>query len=268
MIKTDYHMHTSYSLDASSSMEEMIAQAVNIGMTEICFTDHYEFEVLKTKDSYTIDYDKYVNEFNQLKEKYSNKINLMLGIELGLIETAGDDIRKLIEKYNFDFTIGSSHIICGDDLYLKKLYENRAKKEAYQIYFEETLKNILAIDGICVYGHLDYVSRYAPYPNKLFVYEEFSDVIDEVLKALISKNIGLEINTSGFRYGLNQTHPHVSILKRYKEFGGKIVTVGSDSHHKKDVAAGFDKAYEVLTAAGFDSVALFRERKPTFIKIT
>ena len=98
-------------------------------------------------------------------------------------------------------------------------------------------------------------------------YNEFKPITDKILKALIEKEKGIEINTSGFKYGLNHTHPQFPIVKRYKELGGKIITVGSDAHRPEQITFKFDVAYRMLKEAGFDEISLFREKKPIFVKI-
>ena len=128
----------------------------------------------------------------------------------------------------------------------------------------EVLENIDLFPEISVYGHLDFINRYGKgvYENyKEFNYELHQDILDKILKKLISKNIGLEVNTSGFRYGLDNFHPHINILKRYKELGGKIITIGSDSHKAEDIMRNFDKVKRMLKELGFNSYCTFKNRK-------
>ena len=87
------------------------------------------------------------------------------------------------------------------------------------------------------------------------------DIIDEILKKLISKNIGIEVNTSGLRYGLKNFHPHINILKRYKKFGGEIITIGSDSHRSEDIMKDFDIVKKLLKELGFNSYCTFKNKK-------
>ncbi len=147
-------------------------------------------------------------------------------------------------------------------------FEGYTRKEAYLRYFEEVLQNIKLYDNeFDVYGHLDYVVRYGGYAEKRIDYQEFREILDEILIQLIKKDKGIEINTSGIRYGLGNPHPNIDIVKRYKELGGKIITIGSDAHKVEDFAKDFDIAYDLLKEAGFDEIAIFHHRKPDFIKI-
>ena len=107
--------------------------------------------------------------------------------------------------------------------------------------------------------------RYSP--EKGYNPVDFREIIDEILKLLISKGKGIEINTAGLKSGLEYVHPHEFILKRYRELGGEIVTVGSDAHDKSRVADNFKEAEAALKAAGFDRYAVFRQRKARFFEL-
>ena len=83
----------------------------------------------------------------------------------------------------------------------------------------------------------------------------------------LEKDKGLEINTSGIRYGLGNPHPNIEILNRFKELGGKIITIGSDAHKTDDLGKDFDMAYNILEKVGFNKIAIFHNRIPEFINI-
>ena len=143
-------------------------------------------------------------------------------------------------KYPFDFVIGSSHVVHGIDPYYPHYYDGRSEDEAYLEYFESILENLHTNVDFDVYGHLDYVVRYGGYENKVIDYEEFRDILDAILAELIKKDKGIEINTSGIRYGLPNPHPNIDIIRRFKELGGKIITIGSDAHKVEDLAKDFN----------------------------
>ena len=146
--------------------------------------------------------------------------------------------------------------------------ENHKASDSYRAYFEEMLSYVRNYKDYDVYGHLDYIARYAPADaDRPFSYFDYSDLIDEILKAIISNHKGIECNTSGLRKPLNATNPSVDILKRYKELGGEIITVGSDAHFAEHVAADFDKAADILKACGFRYYNTFVHRQPVFDKL-
>ena len=73
---------------------------------------------------------------------------------------------------------------------------------------------------------------------------------------------------AGFKYGLGHAHPVMDTLKRYKELGGEIITIGSDGHAPEQMAWDFHKAPSILKEAGFDYFTTYKNRKPEFHKIT
>ena len=265
MYKIDYHMHTNFSSDSDAPMEEMIKAAIDRGCNEIAITDHVDFD---DRYDYT-DYNTYMPVIQELAHKYKGDITVTFGVEIGLESLWADKINKITQDFPFDFIIGSSHAVCTKDLYFdrEEYFSGKTKEEAYSTYFKEMMKNIDACRDFCVYGHMDFISRYGTYKDNSLCYGDYAELIDTVLKALIGKGKGIEINTSGFRYGINNVYPQLDILKRYRELGGEIITVGSDAHFTRDVADHIDFAYDMLELAGFKYISVFRNRKPQFIKL-
>ena len=120
----------------------------------------------------------------------------------------------------------------------------------------EKIKNAQSDVDFDVYGHLDYVVRYGPNKNQFYSYQKYAEVIDEILRTLIQKGKGIELNTAGFKYGLGHAHPTLDILKRYKELGGEILTIGSDGHTPEQIAWEFDIVPSLLKEAGFDVISI------------
>ena len=266
MINTDFHVHCNFSGDASASMESMVAAAVEKGFKQIAFTDHIDFSPTGEK-LYYIDYDEYLIEFNRIKDKYAGKIELVFGIEMGLEPQIAHVINDFISKYPFEFVIGSSHSTEMKEHFSEDFFQGKDKKTAHAMYFEEVYKNVTTINCFDCYGHLDYISRYGPYEDKSLNYWDHDEIIDEILMELISDGKGIEINTSALRYGLDSPYPCFDILKAYKDFGGEIITIGSDAHEPKNLGWQFDKARDVLLNAGFEYYTVFKNRKPKFIRI-
>ena len=262
MIRQDYHMHTNYSIDSNAPMETMIQSAVKKGFTEIAFTDHIDFTY-----GISINYTEYINQLNKLKDKYKKQIKIVLGVEFGLSVNSAKESAEFVRKFPFDFVIGSSHDIMGSDLWNKSFFRGKNKETAYTLYFEEIINNIKTQPNFCVYGHLDFIIRYAPYDDNSLHYRDYADYIDTIFKLLIENGKGIEINSSGFRYQLNTTHPRTEIIERYLELGGKIITVGSDAHSPEYVGAEFDYVETMLKELGVKRICQFREMKPVFIAI-
>ena len=132
-------------------------------------------------------------------------------------------------------------------------------------YFPFLLKK--KIKCFDVLGHLDYVVRYGKHQAEAYSYEKFSDEIDMILRELISSGKGLELNMAGIKYGLGFAHPHPSVLRRYKELGGEIITVGSDAHKAEHIGYEFEIAGELLKSCGFRYYTEFENRKAVFRRI-
>lgn len=262
----DCHVHTNISHDGISRYEDYINIGKQKGVDEITFTEHWDdYTGLETKLK-TLDISKYREEY--LKYKNDSVLKTNFGIEIGLQPDIIKKVKTIVNEYPFDFIIGSSHITCKKDMAMdKSFFEGLSRREAYLKYFEEILKNIELYNEFDVYGHIDYVVRYGGYAENKIDYIEFKEILDEILLSLIKKNKGIEINTSGIRYGLGNPHPNIDIIRRYKELGGKIITMGSDAHKVNDLASGFDVAFDILENAGFDEIAVYHNRVPDFVKI-
>ncbi|ADL42182.1 histidinol phosphate phosphatase HisJ family [Caldicellulosiruptor obsidiansis OB47] len=264
----DYHIHSNFSSDSNMSMEDAVKKAIELNLDEIAFTDH--MDLLYPSVSYPvwdINYEDYMNEFYSIKEKYSNKIKIKLGSEVGLQPHSIEKSLEILNSYSFDFVIASTHVVDFQDLADGVFYQEKAKQQAYIRYFEETLNLIKSFDKFCVYGHLDIVKRYGDYENKDLDKEEYWDLIDEILKLLILKGKGIEVNTSGFRYGLGMPHPEYKIIKRFYELGGEIITLGSDAHSTEYIAYMFSYTVDMLKSIGFKYLTKFENLEPIFVKI-
>jgi histidinol-phosphatase (PHP family) len=267
MIIGDYHNHTDFSADCDTPAELMIEKAIDLGLSYLCMTDHMDPDMQFPGLDFTFDLDEYFAKHQELKKRYQDKITLLTGIELGLQPHIGDDLRNIVNAGTYDFIIGSIHVVDHVDPYFKEYWEGKTEYQGTYRYFENVLESLAAFDNFDVFGHLDYVVRYGPTQDKNYSYHQYKEIIDEILKVLISKNIGLELNTAGLKYGLSFAHPQVEVLKRYRELGGEIITVGSDGHKPEHLAYDFHKVPDILKEAGFSYYTIFKNRKPEFIKL-
>ena len=263
----DVHMHTHFSGDSEASPFAIAQKAYDIGLAGICFTDHLDIDYKETPGLFDLDIPAYKKEIELVKEAFSDKLDIGWGIELGLQPYLAEKNANIITENDFDFVIGSTHVVKQIDVYFPPYYEGRNEDDCYRDYFEETLKNAQSNVDFDVYGHLDYVVRYGPNKNKYYTYEKFADIIDEILRTLISRGKGIELNMAGFKYGLGHAHPIMDILKRYKELGGEIITIGSDGHAPEQIAWEFAKVPDILKEAGFEYFTTFKNRKAEFHKL-
>ncbi len=271
MIQGDFHMHTEFSTDSSASVRSMLDASAARGLHTVCITDHLDMDYPPDEelgaDPFRLDLDTYFQELSALKDEYRGKLDVRIGVELGLQPHLGKAYEKLTEKYPFDFVIGSLHLIHGMDPYYGKIFEGRTDAEVYREAFLETARCLENVSAFDVLGHLDYVVRYGRRQAQEYSWREFADEIDEILRLLISSGKGLEMNMAGIKYGLEFANPHPDVLRRYRELGGEIVTVGADAHRPEHAAYDFEEAGEILKTCGFRYYAEFAGRKPVFLPI-
>ncbi|MCC8141665.1 MAG: histidinol-phosphatase HisJ family protein [Lachnospiraceae bacterium] len=263
----DTHIHTAYSGDSSADPDEMIKKSIDLGLDGICITDHLDLDFPETPGFEPLDPEAYAAGICRARESYRETFPVGFGIEIGLQPHLADAHREFLDTYDFDFVIGSSHAVHGKDPYYPPFFEGRTQQEAYQEYFESIVENILAFDDFDVFGHIDYVVRYGPEKNENYSYEEYREILDVILKLLVDRGKGIEINTAGFKYGLGHPNPTEEIIKQYRELGGEIVTIGSDAHSPEQIAYAFEKVPDILKDCGFQYYTVFQGRKPEFIKL-
>ena len=270
MIRSDIHIHTSFSSDCEEPMENQIEQAVSLGLETLCFTEHMDkdYPLAPSRDKsaepeFWLDTEKYRAKYLEMKEKYAGRIRLLFGVELGLQPHLSSWCADYVSGYDFDYIIGSVHTINRMDPYYPAFFEGRSEREAYEEYFDEALSDIQGFSNFDSLGHLDYVVRYGPNKNRDYSYRAFADHIDPILEAIIDKGIALEANSAGYRKGLGEPNPCKDVLVRYKELGGELITVGSDAHLTGSMCNDFARLEALLLECGFKYHAVFEGRKPT-----
>lgn len=270
-ICADCHLHSSHSGDSRASMESMIEQGLALGLKQMCFTEHMDMDYPVTdrdpEDKFILNTDSYLYDLIRCKERYADRIKLLFGIELGLQPHLSGNNARYVHSYDFDFVIGSSHVVNGKDPYYPSYYEGRTEADAYREYFTSIMDNLKKFTNFDVYGHLDYVVRYGPNKDENYAYADYRDVIDAILNMLIENEKGIELNTAGLRKGLHAPNPCADILRRYRELGGELITIGSDAHTPADIGSHFDEAADILSACGFRYYCVYQKRVAEFLKL-
>lgn len=270
-LKADYHLHSYFSGDSDTPMEQMILKGIELGLNRMCFTEHmdmdYTYETPEKSGMFELNTDSFLYELASLKAKYEGQIQVLFGVELGLQPHLKKELALYAKSYEFDFIIASAHLCNKKDPYYPSFYEGRSDEAAYREYFESVLEDLKVFQNFDVLGHLDYVVRYGKTKDAGYSYAKYQDVIDNILTFLLEHEKGLEINTGAIGYGLKELNPCTDIIKRYKELGGEIITVGSDAHEPGSLARGFDRAREILLDCGFRYYTVFEKRTPEFLRI-
>lgn len=248
----DSHMHTKFSADSEMNASEALsrAQKLNLG---VVFTEHFDYGLELYGKKFSFDPENYMLEYKNLRGT-----NVRLGVEVGLREFARSANEKFIAQTDFDLVIGSIHLVDDFDIYYPNFYVGKDKTTAYKKYFRQMAIEAEIAD-YDVLGHIDYICRAAPYENPEIDYPTFAAQIDEVLKIVVEREKVLELNTRRFYYA-HSVKELVPVYKKYRELGGKYVTIGSDAHEVNAIGKYFTRAMEF--ARDLDLVPVtFCERK-------
>ena len=301
----DCHLHTCFSGDSETPVRDQLDRAIALGMQAVCITDHHDWDAPNEKgemdDRFLLDFPDYLPALREIREEYRGRLNMGIGVELGLQLHARQDTENVMKLYGdtFDFIIGSIHFVDHYDVYYPQWFAmdamdvsearsderfaratrripTREEAEAvtreqeaarYRHFFEVTLKRLESYDCFDSLGHLDFVVRYGPNKNRFYDFKTYGDIISAILELLIRKDKALEVNTGGFKYGLGHPNPCEDVLKRYRELGGRLLTVGSDAHVPGFVGYEFDRTAELLKEIGFREYALYRKRVPVMLPL-
>ncbi|MBQ2755057.1 MAG: histidinol-phosphatase HisJ family protein [Oscillospiraceae bacterium] len=265
----DSHTHTDNSFDGHHSAMTLCEAAVENGISGIAITDHCEIELFE-EHNLTLRMRQSFFEAHKAKAVFCDDLIISCGIELGQPLAALDKTDMLLSSYNFDFVLCSTHSLPGQLDFALNYYKNYSAKQ-FNIMFAAYLRQVIRtiewgnFDSL---SHLTYPLRYTINKNGETVdLDLHRDLIDAVLKLLAEKGKALEINTSGLRQKLQCTLPTLDIVKRFRELGGELITLGSDAHFSHHIGANISDGMELAKAAGFDHVAFFLDRKPQMVKI-
>ncbi|MFQ6792846.1 histidinol-phosphatase HisJ family protein, partial [Thomasclavelia sp.] len=271
----DYHVHCEFSDDSLYDMEDCVKDAISINMQEICFTDHVDYGVKKDWSEGNIqyrsgdplanvDYPKYFEKLAYLKEKYQDQIVIKQGMEFGVQHHTIDKYENLFKKYDLDFVILSIHQVNDKEFWNYEFQKESSEAEFYQAYYDEMYRVVQNYHHYSVLGHMDMLKRY---DNKdgYDAFKNHQDIITKILKYIIADGKGIEVNTSSFRYGLDDLMPSKEILKLYLSLGGKILTIGSDSHEKNHLLnSNIENVKKILKEIGFTQYCTFEKMKPIY----
>ena len=257
----DYHMHTNYSGDSSYKMEHVVKDAIKLGIDELCFTDHVDYRRISHEPNFA----RYFAEIEKMQVKYGDKICIKKGLEFGMQTHTVGKYEDIIAKYPLDFVILSVHQINDQGFWIGEYQKGKTKSEYVHGYYQEILDLINMYDDYSVLGHLDLIRRYCDAPEPVLT--DNREIIVDILKTVIKKDRGIELNTSHIRYGLDDWMPARDVLELYHDLGGKIITLGSDSHQKDHLGFYIKEGRELLKEIGFTEFCTFEAMQPKFHKL-
>lgn len=253
----DYHIHSMFSDDSISLLEDIIKDAIHKGLQEICICDHVDYGIKTDKNC---PYFFYIREYQRLKKLYNHEITIKLGIEFGIQVEYIDLFQKDFDHYDFDFVIMSNHQVGNKEFWNYAFQDGKTQEQFHKEYYEAILNCTKQYKDYSVLGHLDMIKRYDKIGN--YADENNKSLIQEILKQVIKDGKGLEINTSSYAYNLPNTTPSKQILTWYKALGGEIITIGSDAHTTNRIGSHFDESIDLLKSLGFNAIYTFDKMKP------
>jgi histidinol-phosphatase (PHP family) len=191
-------------------------------------------------------------------------VQIRFGVELTYDRSWESDIRDHLARHAYDFTIGSVHDRVASPYNPRNVagwVAGRSLREIVAPSFDEV--EAAARSGLFdAIGHIDGVKRYL-YPHvRPSDFEAAPELYERILLALVESGTALEVNTSGLRYTIKEAFPHPAIVARFRELGGRAVTVGSDAHRAEHANWGLEEGYGIAAAAGFDALT-FRRAQAT-----
>ena len=270
----DYHVHTDYSDDSDYHMEDVVVDAIRLGLDEVCFTDHVDYGIkwdwgTEHKILYrgerplaNVYYPQYIEEITELQYLYGDKICIRTGLEFGVQTHTIPLFRSLYSRYPFDFIILSIHQIEDKELWTQDFQKGKSQREYNEKYYEEMLSVVQKYKEYSVLGHLDLIARYDE--NGVFPFQKIQGLVETILKNILADGKGIEVNTSCYQYGLPDTTPSIEILKLYRELGGKIITIGSDSHEPKHLGSHIKETQQLLKSLGYTHFCTYEKMSPIF----
>lgn len=259
----DYHMHSRVSYDAEFAPAQMALAAKAAGLREICFTDHMDYSQKIPHEEISFSPGEYRDAYRDVSLP---GLTIRHGIELGLTPWNKQEAARDLAAFPYDFVIGSIHHVDELDIYFPEFWLDKTPREAERRYLETMLECVTVHDGFDVLGHLTYVSKSPSNPaSRIIPLEDYRDIVEEILRTLVRKGKGMEINTSGLDR-IGDFFPGAEYLRRFRELGGEIVTVGSDAHTPDRVGRQIPEALSLLKDI-FGYVCTFAGRKPVFHKL-
>ena len=270
MIKYDFHMHSTNSLDGRQSVEEACITAIEKGLCGIAITDHADINFFvkdKTLDRFT----NLISDLESARKKFGNKLEIFTGIEVAEYLTNPEGAEQTLALTEYDVVLGSIHTVLMDgipDSYSRIDFGSMTMDKIIafvDLYYDKMLE-MIENTSFDILTHLTCPLRYinGKYGRELDI-NIFKGKISNILSEVIRREIVLEVNTSGRAEEKKFFMPDRDILEAYYEMGGRRVSIASDAHVSRNITVGFDDAEKMLKEIGFNGYYIFTKRKPIFI---
>ncbi len=263
----DTHIHTDNSPDGKHSPMFICEQAVEKGLRAICFTDHCEIDKFFEEKYNKMVFNSFF-ESSKARLAFEGQLLVLLGVEMAQPLSNLTLSEAVIDKYNFDYILTSIHTPCNFDCDIKEIEYDKIDVYRFMSDYFEELAELAKWDKSNALAHITCPMRRIQGIYKIdFDYSRIKSATDYLLKTMIKNEKALEVNTSGLRQMMKRTMPDINIIKRYKELGGQLITIGSDAHSAQECGNGISEAIKILKDCGFDKFNFFINREPMEITI-
>ncbi len=258
----DYHVHTHFSVDSQVSMAQMCHAALELGIGEIAFADHF--------DNHPGDYGRgfydpqaYFAALEQARREFEPRgLTIRAAVELGEVHRFEEEWQPVIRRWPYDVVLGSLHWVGDQSVFDQEFLASRPPEETIGAYFDE-LAAMARHGGFDILAHPDIIKRAGYVVYGRFEIAEWEERVRAVWQGCIDNGIAVEINTSGLRQPVAQTFPTLEALRWYREMGGERLTIGTDSHRVETAGFGLAQALEIAREAGFRRLCVFERRNVT-----
>jgi histidinol-phosphatase (PHP family) len=263
-IPFDYHLHTLFSEDGEDSLEAMCQKAIEIGIPEIGFSEHWDVGPYE-KNQRFLKHGPWFVELKRLRDLFGRKLTIRAGIEIAEPHLYPQSSAEILAKVPFDYVLGSVHFVGKNFIFDEAYFQAHTADEVYQPYFAE-VETMARTADIDILAHFDIPVRTG---KPIFGFDpvRYETLIRDILQTVIDRQLALEVNTGGLRKPAQNLMPDPLILEWYAGMGGERLTIGSDGHSVNQLGQQLDSALEAIRAAGFSHLTKFEERRARQIPI-
>jgi histidinol-phosphatase (PHP family) len=198
-------------------------------------------------------------------EAKSQKLPVVLGLEVDYYRGRMDQVEELLSNYPFDVLLGSVHWIGTwrfDDLSDQVSMDEWSVRDIDQAWGDYTsAMEELAASGACdVLAHPDLIKvagYMATAPQECF---------DRLAEAARNSGMAAECSSAGLRKPVEEIYPARPLMDRFAAAGVPFTTA-SDAHRAEHVADHSSELRELLSESGIDSLQAYDRRKPRQISL-
>lgn len=254
-IKTDYHMHSTFSVDGQDSIEALCWRALALGMSEIAITEHAEWH--PRWHGGPLDTDGYFAEITRRKAQFAPLgLTLYSGVELGNPHEFYREASALVAAHPFDVRIASLHWLYGQNIHDASCFAGREPLDVFADYFAALGHMAADFSAIDVVAHFDRILWRGSLLGAAFDPRTIEGVVRDALTTIAWRGLALELNTRLLNQVPGWRPALVTMLNWFREEGGRRVVVNSDAHRVGQMGNNLEAAAIILRESGLVATAL------------